>query len=82
MAAERTLYAKEDPRLRNKTGKGVDIPFLVLLLLLLGVGLVMHRVSLIQDTRFLPSIYKNKACAPVLGCCVCGLSAGSLLSSG
>lgn len=40
MAAGRTLYAKEDHR-RYKAGEGVDIPFLVLVLLLQAVGLVM-----------------------------------------
>ena len=39
MAAGRTLYAKEDRRKRR--GAGVDIPFLVLLMLLLVVGLTM-----------------------------------------
>ena len=52
MAAERTLYAKEDPRLRNKTGEGVDIPFLVLLLLLLGVGLAMLYSASYAQSEF------------------------------
>lgn len=38
MAAGKTLYAKED---RRRSGEGVDIPFLLLTLLLLTVGLVM-----------------------------------------
>ena len=42
MAAERTLYAKENrPSVRNRRGESVDIPFLVLVLLLLAVGLAM-----------------------------------------
>ena len=41
MAAERDLFAKEDRRLRNQAGEGVDIPFLLLVLLLLSVGLTM-----------------------------------------
>ncbi len=41
MAAERTLYAKEDRRLRQRRGVNVDIPFLILILLLLVVGLIM-----------------------------------------
>ena len=41
MAAERDLFAKEDRRLRNQAGQGVDIPFLLLVLLLLSVGLTM-----------------------------------------
>ena len=40
MAAGNTLYAKEDRR-RFSAGEGVDIPFLILLMLLLTVGLVM-----------------------------------------
>ena len=40
MAAERTLYAKEDRRLK-RAGEGVDIPFLLLVLLLLILGLTM-----------------------------------------
>ena len=52
MAAERTLYAKEDPRLRNKTGEDVDIPFLVLLLLLLGVGLAMLYSASYAQSEF------------------------------
>ena len=36
MAAERTLYAKEERR-RLSAGEGVDIPFLILVLLLLVV---------------------------------------------
>ena len=52
MAAERTLYAKEYPRLRNKTGEGVDIPFLVLLLLLLGVGLAMLYSASYAQSEF------------------------------
>ena len=40
MASEKTLYAKEDRR-RYPAGEGVDIPFLLLVLLLLTVGLIM-----------------------------------------
>ena len=40
MAAERTLYAKEERR-RFSAGEGVDIPFLLLVGLLLAVGLTM-----------------------------------------
>ena len=39
MAAERTLYAKEERR--RKAGERVDIPFLLLVLALLAVGLTM-----------------------------------------
>ena len=42
MASQIVLYAKEDRRLRKKQAdEGVDIPFLLLLLLLLCVGLAM-----------------------------------------
>ena len=41
MAGQKILHAKEDRRLTKRTGAGVDIPFLVLLLFLLAVGLVM-----------------------------------------
>ena len=41
MAAERTLYAKENHRLRPRAETSVDIPFLILVLLLLAVGLTM-----------------------------------------
>ena len=41
MALERMLHAKEDRRDWKNPGEGVDIPFLVLLILLLAVGLVM-----------------------------------------
>ena len=40
MAAGKTLYAKEERRLK-RTGENVDIPFLFLVLLLLAVGLIM-----------------------------------------
>ena len=40
MAAGNALYAKED-RLTRRGGENVDIPFLVLMLLLLAVGLTM-----------------------------------------
>ena len=41
MAAERTLYAKENRRLLMRAETSVDFPFLILLLLLLAVGLTM-----------------------------------------
>ena len=40
MAAGKTLYAKEDRRTR-RVGESVDIPFLILTLMLLTVGLIM-----------------------------------------
>ena len=42
MAIQKLLYAKENRRLHPvRTGERVDIPFLVILLLLLAVGLTM-----------------------------------------
>lgn len=41
MALQRILYAKEDRRGRSNPGESVDIPFLILVLLLLAVGLTM-----------------------------------------
>ena len=42
MALQSFLYAKEDRRpKRNRTGESVDIPFLILLLLILAIGLAM-----------------------------------------
>lgn len=76
MAAERTLYAKEDHRLMKKTEEGVDRTFLVLILLLLAVGLTMlYSASYAQseyDTRYESStkyLVKQAACALIgLGC--------------
>ena len=63
MALQKLLYAKEDRLLRKRTGERVDIPFLVLLLVLLGVGLVMlysasfaqsqYDTGYTQSTRYL-----------------------------
>ena len=50
MAAEGNLYAKEDRRLQ--TVKKVDIPFLVLVLLLLTVGLVMLYSASFAQSRY------------------------------
>ena len=42
MAAGRTLYAKDDRRLgKNRTDTSIDIPFLVILMTLLAVGITM-----------------------------------------
>ena len=70
MAAERVLYAKEDRRLR--TVKQVDIPFLLLVLLLLTVGLTMlysasfaqsrYDTSYVSSTRYLQ---KQGLCAAI-----------------
>lgn len=82
MAAERPLYAKENRRLRKRqAGVSVDIPFLILLMLLLVVGLIMlYSASYAQseyDTGYTDStryLQKQGACA------VIGLVAMVLLS--
>ena len=63
MALQKLLYAKEDRLPRKRSGERVDIPFLVLLLVLLGVGLVMlysasfaqsqYDTGYTQSTRYL-----------------------------
>ena len=72
MAAERTLFAKEDRRLNSRVGEKVDIPFLLLVLLLLGVGLAMlYSASYAQseyDTRYEIStkyLQKQAVCAAI-----------------
>ncbi len=73
MAAERTLYAKENRRLKGfRAGETVDIPFLVILLLLLCVGLVMlYSASYAQseyDTGYTVStryLQKQGVCAVI-----------------
>ena len=70
MAAERKLPAKEDRR--KKFGETVDLPFLVLILLLLAVGLTMlWSASYAQseyDTGYLSStryLQKQAVCAAI-----------------
>lgn len=71
MATGSALYAKEERRLKScRAGESVDIPFLVLVLLLLGVGLVMlYSASYAQseyDTRYTIStryLQKQAVCA-------------------
>ena len=52
MAAENTLYAKDDRRRRIRGGERVDIPFLVILLTVLAVGLTM-----LYSASFAQSLY-------------------------
>lgn len=73
MAAENTLYAKDDRRRRLPGGERVDIPFLVILLTVLTVGLMMlYSASFAQslyDTGYESStryLLKQGVCA-VLG---------------
>ncbi len=70
MALQPGLHAKEDRRLKNRAGERVDIPFLVLVLLLLTVGLVMlYSASFAQseyDTGYQSStkyLQKQGLCA-------------------
>ena len=73
MAAEPTLYAKEDRRRKLlPAGEGVDVPFLLLVLLLLTIGLVMlYSASYAQseyDTHYQSStkyLQKQAVCAAV-----------------
>ena len=51
MAAERTLYAKEDPS-RLSGGTSVDYPFLILVLTLLAVGLTMLWSASYAQSRY------------------------------
>ncbi len=71
MAAGKTLYAKEDRR-RLAAGGRVDIPFLILVLLLLAVGLIMlYSASSAQseyDTGYTIStkyLQKQAVCAGI-----------------
>jgi len=73
MAVQRDLYAKENRRPEKlRAGDSVDIPFLVLVLLLLGVGLVMlYSASYAQseyDTSYEIStryLQKQAVCAAI-----------------
>ena len=81
MALQKLLYAKEDRLLRKRPGERVDIPFLLLLLVLLCVGLVMlysasfaqsqYDTGYTQSTRYLQ---KQGLCALI------GLGAMVILS--
>lgn len=82
MAAGRSLYAKDDRRLKRfQTETSVDFPFLILLLMLLAVGLVMlYSASYAQseyDTGYTIStryLQKQGTCALI------GIGAMVLLS--
>ena len=73
MAAEPTLYAKEDRRRKHlPAGEGVDFPFLLLVLLLLTIGLAMlYSASFAQseyDTHYQIStkyLQKQAVCAAI-----------------
>ena len=82
MAAQNLLHAKENRRLwKKRIGAGVDLPFLILLLLLLAVGLgMLYSASFAQseyDTGYTDStryLQKQGACALI------GLGAMAVLS--
>ena len=79
MAAERALYAKENRRLKN--GDQVDVTFLMILLVILGVGLAMlYSASAAQsmyDTGYESSTrYLGKQAV----CAVIGLIAMAVIS--
>ena len=81
MAAGKALYAKEDRRRRTLAGETVDIPFLVILLLVLAVGLTMlYSASCAQslyDTGYRSSTrYLQRQAV----CAVIGLVAMALIS--
>jgi len=81
MAAGKALYAKEDRRRRTLAGETVDIPFLVILLLVLAVGLTMlYSASCAQslyDTGYRSSTrYLQRQAV----CAVIGLAAMALVS--
>ena len=70
MALQSTLYAKENRCLRKPAGESVDIPFLLILILLLTVGLAMlYSASYAQsefDTGYTDStryLQKQAVCA-------------------
>ena len=79
MARERRLYAQEGRRLR--AGEGVDVPFLLLVLMLLGMGLVMlYSASFAQsqyDTGYTDTtkyLQKQALCAGLGLLCMWGFS--------
>ena len=80
MAAEKALYAKEDRR-RIPAGEHVDIPFLLLVMLLLTVGLIMlYSASSAQseyDTSYTIStkyLQKQAVCAGLGILCMAAFS--------
>ena len=82
MALQGTVYAKENRRLAKKqTGEGVDLVFLLILMLLLGIGLAMlYSASYAQslyDTGYRSSArYLTKQAV----CAVIGLIAMAFIS--
>ena len=81
MAIQKLLYAKENRRLKRfRAGESVDIPFLVILLILLGIGLTMlYSASSAQsmyDTGYTSAtryLQKQGLCALIGLCAMVGL---------
>ncbi len=81
MAAENALFAKEDRRRRLRTGEGVDIPFLILLLTVLAVGLLMlYSASFAQSLYDTGGASSTRYLAKQAVCAVLGLVAMALVS--
>ena len=82
MAIQKLLYAKENRRLnRFQMGEKVDVPFLLMLLMLLAVGLItLYSASSAQsmyDTGYTVStryLQKQGLCAVIGLCAMIGLS--------
>ena len=82
MALQRNLYAKENRRpLLQRTGENVDIPFLLILLTLLSVGLVMlYSASSAQSMYDTGYTHSTRYLQKQAVCAVIGLAAMVALS--
>ena len=84
----KTLYAKDNrPADLSRQGDHVDLPFLMLVLILLVLGLVMlysasYAQSTIRAIKALSAISRNRRSAPESGWPRSGFSAGYPSSSG
>jgi cell division protein FtsW (lipid II flippase) len=72
MALQPGLHAKEDRRLKNRAGERVDIPFLVLVLLLLTVGLVMLYSASFAQSEYDTGYQSSTKYLQKQGLCRCG----------
>ena len=78
MAAGKALYAKEDRR-RLRAGEGVDIPFALLVLLMLTVGLIMlYSASSAQSEYDTGYTISTKYLQKQAVCALLGLPASSV----
>ena len=81
MAAERTLYAKENRRPFSRAESSVDIPFLILVLLLLMVGLTMlYSASYAQSEYDSGYTVSTRYLQKQAGCAVLGLGGMAVFS--